>query len=205
VSSNVYKGTERRGKDVSPLVFEKLKDRRVAGRRASDRGAGEAACEEIYKEAFAEGEKAGFTAGMSEAKRICFGLEALLGEITEFKKRLFKECEQEVVELTVSIARKVIQRELSMKEDSVVYVVREALKAAVTNGKIILRINPADMEIINGEARGLQRYTKGFSSIVIEGDEGVSRGGCIIETDSGEVDATIEGLLDEVVGVLKDS
>ncbi len=142
---------------------------------------------------------------MSEAAGLCAGLANLMGEIGEFKKTLFRHCEQEAVELTMSIARKVIQRELAMNRESVLYVVKEALRASVTNGKIIIRLNPADMEVLNDRGKDFQRDTKGFSTVAMEGDESISRGGCIIETDSGEVDATIEGLLDEVVGVLKDS
>ncbi|MFQ5479834.1 MAG: FliH/SctL family protein [Thermodesulfobacteriota bacterium] len=205
MSSNVFKGTEKGAGEASALVFEKLIDRRVSQRRAEDKDGGERRCNETYRMAFADGEKAGFEAGMREAAGLCRGLEAIMGEIGEFKKELFGECEHEVVELAMSVARKVIQRELSLREDSIVYVVKEALKAAVTNGKILIRLNPADMEMINGHGKDFQRFTKGFSAVAIEGDEGVSRGGCIIETDSGEVDATIEGLLDEVVGLLKES
>ncbi|MFQ5427396.1 MAG: FliH/SctL family protein [Thermodesulfobacteriota bacterium] len=205
MSSNVFKATGKTGKEASPLVFEKLKERRVSQRRAADRDLAAGGAENAYKEAFQEGEKAGFEAGMREAARLCGSLEAIIAEIGEFKKRLFNDCETEAVQLTMSIAGKVIQRELSMKEDSVVYVVKAALKAAVTNGKILIRLSPGDLDTINGFGKELQRYTKGFSAVTIEGDESVSRGGCIIETASGEVDATIEGLLDEVAGVLKDS
>jgi len=208
VSSHIYKSGNKGGGDVSTLVFEKIIDRRVSERRAADKAASSDK-RELYDEAFtagfAEGRQAGEEAGRIETALRCKGLEGLIAEIENFKKILFTECEDEAVQLCVNIAEKVIQRELTMQAESVVYVVKEALKAAVTNGKIRIRLNPGDVSIIKEHGRELKRYTQGFSGVALDGDESIKSGGCIIETDSGEVDATIEGLLDEVQGVLKDS
>lgn len=208
MSSHIYKSRGEGGEDVSTHVFEKIKDRRVSHRRADDRAvaSGERGIyDDAYLAGFTEGKKAGEEAGKKEAALRCQGLEGLIAEIRDFKKTLFSECEAEAVKLCMNIAKKVIQRELSMREDSVVYVVKEALKAAVTNGKIRIRLNPGDMSIIKEHGKELKRYTQGFSGVSLDGDEGVTSGGCIIETGSGEVDATIEGLLDEVQGILNDS
>ncbi len=208
MSSHIYKSDKKEGVDVSPIVFEKIKDRRVSHRRAGDRAAAQGAAglyEDAYRAGFTEGKTAGEEAAKKEAALRCRGLEELISEIRDFKKKLFTECETEAVQLCMSIARKVIQREISIQEDSVVYIVKEALKAAVTNGRIRIRLNPDDMGIIKEHGRELKRYTQGFSGVALDGDETLARGGCIIETGSGEVDATIEGLLDEVQGILKDS
>jgi len=206
VSSNIFKSGKKDAAHVSPLVFEKIKDRRVSSRRAGDRAGGERG---IYEDAYAagliEGRKAGEEAWKNEAALRCRGIEELISEISDFKKRLFSECEDEAVRLCVSIAKKVIQRELSLRDDSVVYIVREALRAAVTNGRIRIRLNPDDVGIIKEHGRELKRYTQGFAGVTLDGDDSLTRGGCIIETGSGEVDATIEGLLDEVAGVLEDT
>jgi len=208
MSSHIYKSGDKKDGDVSPLIFEKIRDRRVSQRRAGDKASASGAGG-LYNDAYMAGFEAGKTAaeeaGKKEAAMRCRGLEALISEIGDFKKILFSECEAEAVELCLSIAKKVILRELSMREDSVVYVVKEALKAAVTNGKIRIRLNPGDMEMIKEHGRELKRYTQGFAAVALDGDESLKSGGCIIETGSGEVDATIEGLLDEVQGILKDS
>lgn len=208
MSSHIYKSGNKDGGEVCPLVFEKIIDRRVSDRRAADKAAlsgGRELYDEAYLAGFAEGRQAGEEAGRIETARQCKGLEGLISEIENFKKILFTECEDEALQLCVNIAEKVIQRELSMRADSVVYVVKEALKAAVTNGKIRIRLNPGDVSIIKEHGKEFKRYTQGFSGVALDGDESLKSGGCIIETDSGEVDATIEGLLDEVQGVLKDN
>ncbi len=207
MTSHIYKSGEKKDGDVSPLIFEKIRDRRVSQRRAGDKLSASGA-EGIYKDAymagFEDGKKTAGEVVKKETAIRCRRLEELISEIRDFKKVLFSECEAEAVELCLSIARKVILREFSIREDSVVYVVKEALKAAVTNGRIRIRLNPGDMAMIKEHGKELKRYTQGFAAVALDGDESLKSGGCIIETGTGEVDATIEGLLDEVQGILKD-
>ncbi len=203
MSSHIFKKSESSGDDgVCLHVFEKIQDRRVRRRRAEDRDAA-GSYEEGYRKGFADGRKAGLDEGLSEARVLCGGLQAIMEEIGAFKRSLFNECEKEAVSLCISIAKKVVQRELDMREDSVVFIVKEALKAAVTNGKIKVRLNPADMEIIMGLESELEKFTKGFAGVEFVGDDEVGRGGCLVETGTGEVDATIDGLFEEVEGLLK--
>jgi len=203
VSSHIFKKSDSNGDDgVCLHVFEKIQDRRVRRRRAEDREAA-GGFEEGYRKGFEDGKKIGLEEGLGEARVLCGGLQAILEEIGAFKGALFNECEKEAVNLCINIAKKVVQRELDMREDSVVFIVKEALNAAVTNGKIKVRLNTADMEIIMGLESELEKFTKGFAGVEFVGDSEVGRGGCIVETGTGEVDATIEGLFEEIEGLLK--
>ncbi len=203
VSSHIFKAGKDGGDGLSLHVFEEIKDRRVHKRRAEDRASPDLLHDEVYGQGFRDGKKEGLEAGKKEAAQICRELGVVLKELSGLKEALFNECEKEALDLCLSIARKVVQRELEMREDSVVYILREALRAAVSTGKIMVRLNPLDLEIVMGLESEIERYTKGFAGVEFIGDSEVGRGGCLIETGRGEVDATIEGLFEEVEAVVK--
>lgn len=201
MSNNILK--EKKGPAAEPFVMETF-----AASGAGRRKVGDQAVDierKAYEEGFATGEKAGFDLGRKKAEVIFSGLEGLLAEISTFKETLFTKCEREMVELALAIARKVIQREVSVSGDVVLECVRAALRTAVAGGKVTVRVNPKDVEIITEHREELVKYTEGLKSLVIEGDGAVARGGALIDSNFGEVDATIDGVISEIEERLRDA
>lgn len=159
---------------------------------------------EAYEKGFEAGERAGFELGVKKAEVLFSGLGKILSELSSFKSDLYEPCEQEMVELTLAIAKKVIQREVEDKE-TVLDCVRTAVKAVVAAGEIVIKVNPKDLEVLNANRNELARYSGGVKGLKIEADEEIGKGGCIIETDYGEVDATINSLLSDVEERLKNA
>ena len=160
---------------------------------------------DAYEKGFNAGEKAGFEFGRRKAEVLFSGVEGVLNELSTFKESLFSKCEREMVELTLAVARKVIQRETVIKEDGVLECLRGALKAVVAGGQIAVRVNPKDLEIVNANRTGLARFCGSAKGMSVESDETISKGGCAISTNFGEIDATIDTILLEVEEKLKDA
>lgn len=160
---------------------------------------------EAYEKGFNAGEKAGYEFGRKKAEVLFSGIEGVLNELSTFKQTLFSKCEREMVELSLSIARKVIQRETVIKEDGVLECLRAALRAVVAGGQIAVRVNPKDLEVVNANRAELARFSGCAKGMSVESDETISRGGCAISTNFGEIDATIETALQEVEEKLNDA
>jgi len=128
-----------------------------------------------------------------------------LNELSTFKQSLYSKCEREMVELSLSIAKKVIQRETVIKEDGVLECLRAALRAVVAGGQIAVRVNPKDLDMVNANRAELARFSGAAKGMSVESDETISRGGCAISTNFGEIDATIETALQEVEEKLNDA
>ena len=62
-------------------------------------------------------------------------------------------------------------------------------------------INPDDMEEVKKMLPDLSRLTKGGKFQLTE-DSSVGKGGCMLETGFGRVNATIEDQLDEIIKVI---
>lgn len=153
---------------------------------------------EAYERGFAAGERAGFELGKQKAEVLFGGLEGMIKSLSEFKETLFKPCEKEMTELSLAIAKKVIQREVEIKKDGILECVRAAMRFVVASGEILIKVNPKDFDVISQYKQEILKYGSGVKGVKFESAEHVSKGGCLIETNFGEVDSTIESIMQEV-------
>jgi len=153
---------------------------------------------EAYEKGFAAGEKAGFELGMKKAEVQMSGVVKVLDELSDFKTSLYGPCEQEMLELSMLIAKKVIHREIE-KKDAVLDCLRVAIKSVVAAGEILIKVNPKDLDVLNNNKAEFARYSgSGAKGLKIEADPEIDKGGCVIETNYGEVDAAIASVLSDI-------
>ena len=184
--------------DIFPVTDEERK----LGKIGSDRAAIE---REAYENGFKAGEKAGFELGRQKADVLFSGLGGIIDELESFKQKIYGPCIDEMKELVLAIARKVIHRELEVKEDSVLSCVELALQSVVGGGNISIRVNPRDLDLMRRHRPEIIRSGEGIKSVSIESDESIAKGGCAIETRHGEIDATIESVIAEIEARLRDA
>jgi len=122
----------------------------------------------------------------------------------EERNRYLAESEPLLVELAVSIARKIIHQELSVSSEWVAQAVSAALEEIHDAGKIEVRVHPADFETVQARREGLRKEVPGQSELLILPDRGVERGGCVVQTAFGNVDARLDTQLEEVKKALQE-
>src|SRR5206468_3048977 len=113
------------------------------------------------------------------------------------------EAESELRTLAVKIAEKILGRELSLRADAISDVVGKALAHAGDPRDVLVRINPADLEAIERGKTRLVEKIRAARSVTFRGDEAVTRGGCIVETELGVVDARLSTQLDAIERALR--
>ena len=207
--SKIYKGSPDAAPDAMPLVMECFRRPQDAALRGGGRTAkvGDEILEierEAYEKGFAVGERAGFEFGSQKAEAALTGLVEVLGEIASFRETLYKAVEAEIAGLAIAVARKVVRREVEMRRDVVVESVKAALGVLASAGSVTVKVNPLDLEVMHQFKKDLEKYSGSVKGVSVDADETISRGGCIIETNYGEVDATIEGVFAEIEEKLKD-
>lgn len=146
----------------------------------------------------AEGEQTGFNRAAEKLEPLLDGLQQGLIQLCELRQETYQRIEEEVVELALAIARKVICREIEMDKEVVVCVAREALAKVEDPGKIKIKMNPSDVQFINETKYRLSEIIDEIEYVTIEAEDGIQRGGCVIETNLGEIDARIEKQLQAV-------
>jgi flagellar biosynthesis/type III secretory pathway protein FliH len=110
----------------------------------------------------------------------------------------------QVKDLAVSIARKILGKELEFHPEGVIDIVRQALsEKARLRREIFLRVNPEDLEHLREARAGLVEVLSRCKEIGLREDPDVARFGVIIETDAGIIDAQLDTQLAVLERVLK--
>jgi flagellar biosynthesis/type III secretory pathway protein FliH len=142
----------------------------------------------------------GFAAGRAEALA---GLEpalaALAAAATELEARqaaLAGELERRAVDLGLALAAKVLAGALEAEPERVVEAVRGALRGLVERERIIVLVNPEDMELVRGAMDDVRASLGGIEHCEVQAERRVARGGCIVRTPVGDVDARVETKLE---------
>ncbi len=96
------------------------------------------------------------------------------------------------------ISQKVIKVISENQKNVVINNVIQALRKLKTRGEVIVRVNLADVQLTTDHIKDFMRMVDNIRSITVLEDSTVDRGGCIIETDFGEIDARIASQLNEI-------
>ncbi len=148
---------------------------------------------EAFQQGFGEGEKAGSdraTARFQEAVA-AFGQGAR--ELASFKPLLRMEAETELVGLALTIARRIIRRELTVDPTTVRALVKSCCEEFERAEIHRLRVHPGDVETVTAY---FEEYPA--PTIQLEADASISPGGAIFESAQGELDGRIETQLSEI-------
>jgi flagellar assembly protein FliH len=145
-----------------------------------------------------EGHEAGFAEGKAEVDRLIERTQTMLERAQDQRSKILKETEQEIVDLVLLISRKVIKVISENQRNIIVSNVLEALRKVRAKGDIIIRVNLADLQLATDHKQEFIKIMEGVKSIQIVEDSTVDSGGCIIETDFGEIDARISSQLTEL-------
>ena len=92
----------------------------------------------------------------------------------------------------MAIARKIVCNEIRVKKDTVVNVVKEAVKKVEGNEKVKVKLSRKDFQFIKGEKPAIIDKINNIENVSFEMEESIPDGGCIIETESGNIDARLE-------------
>jgi flagellar assembly protein FliH len=109
-----------------------------------------------------------------------------------------QQAEIPVVRLAFEIAKKVIHSEIRQNPDMIHYVVREAVRRISHASHAEISLHPADLERLEADPELLRELRERVDQLTFRADEAIRRGGCVVETNVGLVDATLESQLNEI-------
>ena len=171
-----------------------------AAEPADPSGADPAAIErEAFTKGYAQGERAGVEAAASRAEAMLRRLAQTLDELQSLRTDLIRRTEREVVELSLAIARKVLQREASLDHELLLAMARVALDRLADVATASIRLHPEDYAVTVA-ARGSTAVTS--HGVHIVADAAVRRGGCVVQSEFGSVDVGVTAQIDELTHAL---
>ena len=149
-------------------------------------------------EGFETGHEEGFSEGKAEVERLIERTHTVLERAQSKRAEIISETEQQLIDLVLLIARKVVKSITDSQRTVIVQNVAQALRKVKARGKILVRVNMTDLKLTTEHIKDFIKMMEGVEGIQVAEDSSVDPGGCIIETDFGEIDARISSQLAEL-------
>jgi flagellar assembly protein FliH len=153
---------------------------------------------EAFAKGHAEGREEGFQEGRQEVERLVESLQKIISAAIEKRNQIIQESETQVINLVLLIAKKVIKVISENQRNVVINNVVQALRKLKSRGDVVIRVNLADVELTSEHINDFMKMVENVKSVTVLEDSSVDRGGCIIETDFGQIDARISSQLHEI-------
>jgi flagellar assembly protein FliH len=111
-----------------------------------------------------------------------------LSELEPLYALIATRAERDLVKLALEIARKVVHREVATDPDIVLTLARVALERLHPRAVAKVRLHPEDLEYVTARRHQLSNT----SALEFVADASVGRGGCLIQSEHGDIDARLE-------------
>jgi type III secretion protein L len=115
-----------------------------------------------------------------------------------------RNSQQDMLDLAFRIAEKIIGKKVEMDQQVILDIVKQALQTVRQSKQVTIRVHPKDARLMR-ENQEVMMETLGHGRIIdIVDDAKIARGGCIIESECGTVEAQLQTQLDRLKKVLKE-
>jgi flagellar assembly protein FliH len=144
-----------------------------------------------FESGFRQGEKAGQEIAERQVESVMRRYAETVLEVGRLKPTLYSQVEREVVRLALEVAKKVVHREIHADQEIIQTLVRVALGHVAEKSAVTVRLHPVDYNYLLEHRAELSNVSDG-RGIVLLADKSIERGGCLIQTECGDIDARIE-------------
>ena len=138
-------------------------------------------CEQLKEQA----QKEGFQEGLEQFNAHVIHFDAL-------GKALKMEMQKQVLPLALRSAKKIVAKELELHPDTIVEIVLQAIAPVVQNYRFTIYVNKEDKDILESQKLRIKEILEHLQVLKIQERADIERGGCVIETESGIINATVE-------------
>jgi flagellar assembly protein FliH len=162
--------------------------------------------EQIFSEAKESGYKEGYEEGKQKASEdiknqmseLINALQNTIDTINTERDKIFFSLKDDVARLIISYVRKIIKLELKTQKNIILANIESALKEISSKDSITIILSRDDIELVEEHSDEIKSKIRGLKNIKFLIEPYITKGGCIIETDYGSIDATIESQLFEL-------
>jgi flagellar assembly protein FliH len=150
-----------------------------------------------YDEGFQKGLEEGARKKGEEVKTVVAAYADAVKKLDESKKQLVHQLEPQVIELCKKAAETVIGREIQGGSANLEAIVKPILSKVPDAMKIIIKVNPEDLNQMRQFSSDLVGDGK-IESLEVVSDPSIGKGGVVIETDVGSIDAKLETRVEQM-------
>ncbi len=114
----------------------------------------------------------------------------VIDDVSGLRKEIISKADKDILEIALLVAKKVIKTEISQNKEILLNNIKEAIRNAIDRDHILIKVNPEDYNFLKG-IEDLNRLLE-VKEVILQKEDSISEGGCIVETKYSEIDARIE-------------
>jgi len=151
-----------------------------------------------YEQGFRQGEEAARQVLTAQFSPVLGAFQQATAEIAHLRATVLQQAEEDIITLAFQLARKIIQYEALEHREILAATLTRALERVVAQDQIVVRVHPDDLHYAT-EIKEEPGHAPGdIKTLTVQGDTNVSRGGCLVESRLGTIDARIEAQFEEL-------
>jgi flagellar assembly protein FliH len=159
----------------------------------------------VVQDARRQGHDEGYAAGREAADREMNDMLVTMRGLLEMgraeRHKMMEDAEPELVKLALGIAERVLHQQIALDRGVVVEMAKTAIARLIERDTVTVRVHPSDLEMMRRHRDELIAIGDIRNLRVVE-DQRVDRGGVIVDTDAGTIDARVSTQLDEARKIL---
>jgi flagellar assembly protein FliH len=132
-------------------------------------------------------------------------VEKLFANAAEQWAGFFAASEEAIVKFAFGVAERIVRKEISLDRAIVVEQIKEGIGRVLGVESVKIRVHPGDLPLVRQQKGSIQSSGDALRDIVVDGDESLEPGDCIIESDMGNIDARISTQLKQIENALFES
>jgi flagellar assembly protein FliH len=193
---------EEKLKEIENTKSEIINQANIKAQEIIDKAIQEAQnkAQQILEQAYNQGYSQGYNEAKNkleqEYQQKINELQEQIKNILNLKESLVKEMEKDIVELAIKVAEKVINKKIEEEPELVSNYLIELLPKIEQAKNITIWINPNEIEYVRLSKEKFKNLVEDVENINIAPDSRIEKGGCIIETNFGKIDARISTKLE---------
>jgi len=176
--------------------------------KESVQGESQSILEESEKKGYTKGYDEGFSKGFEDTNKdfnkLLDKLKKILAETMNRRNEIIDSSEGQLIDVAILIAKRVVKMLTERDKGIVIRNIQEALRRVKGRTKITIRVNIDDLEISARHKDEFYQMLDKIEGVTVLEDPNVDVGGCLIETDFGDIDARINTQLNEIETAIKE-
>lgn len=162
----------------------------------------------IEREAFEKGYAEGLKKAQSEyedklQKDVSVFASGLV-EVVEAREKTVLAAKSDLESFLLLAVEKICRKKVSEDKHLINRVLEEILPLLAGSEEIIIEVNPKDLEVVESQKATIMASALIVKEIRIVADEKVERGGCMIHSNLGSVDARVSTQLDAILNLMQE-
>ena len=126
-------------------------------------------------------------------------------ELRGKRDELIQSWEDSAIEVCFALVEQIVHKHIELNPNSIRSMIAEPLRLVAGCDRIELRLHPDDCNILGQRPEDFVSDLSGCHDVRLVKDENMTRGGCVVSTNHGEIDAQIETQLQRIADEINTS